>query len=68
MPADDDILRALNIEIGDAEAKGDRMALAALLSPKLAFLRADGSTVDDAATFLEKVQPSGSPHHCCGVE
>src|SRR5258705_1328060 len=58
---DKQMLDKLNIEIGDAESKGDDKArgwLASVIAPKLAFRRADGTTIDDREKFLEKVKPS----------
>jgi hypothetical protein len=54
---DDEALRTLNARLNEAENAGDRDFLAAILAPELAFLRADGKTVDDAGRFLQKVAP-----------
>jgi hypothetical protein len=54
---DDEALRRLNARINEAENSGDRDFLAGILAPELAFLRADGKTVDDAGRFLQKVAP-----------
>jgi hypothetical protein len=51
-------LRELNIKIGEAESAGDHDSLAKLLAPRLAFLRADGKTLDDRVAFLQKVGKS----------
>ena len=53
MPNDVSILRALNVEIGQAEMLGDRQRLDAILAPTFAFQRADGTTLDRKA-FLDK--------------
>ena len=53
---DQELLRRLNERINVAEICGDSAYLASVLAPKLAFQRADAAkTVDDAATFIEKV-------------
>ena len=54
---DDETLRLLNARINDAENAGDRDFLAGTLAPELAFLRADGKTVDDGGRFLQKAAP-----------
>ncbi len=59
----DDIrtLEQLNIRIGVEESKGDdqsRSWLAGVIAPKLAFGRADRTTIDDREEFLKKVKPS----------
>jgi hypothetical protein len=59
----DDIrtLEQLNIRIGVEESKGDdqsRSWLAGVIAPKLAFGRADRTTIDDREDFLKKVKPS----------
>ena len=54
---EDEALRTLNARLNDAENTGDRDFLAGILAPELAFLRADGKTVDDAGRFLQKVAP-----------
>ncbi|KRA84504.1 DUF4440 domain-containing protein [Altererythrobacter sp. Root672] len=57
---DHEELKRLNARINDAENRGDRVFLAAVLAPKFAFQRADPErTVDDAGTFLQKVAPGG---------
>ena len=48
-------LRTLNTRVNEAENAGDRNFLAGILAPELAFLRADGKTVDDGGRFLQKV-------------
>jgi Domain of unknown function (DUF4440) len=55
--SEDEALRALNARLNEAENAGDRDFLASILAPELAFLRADGKTVDDAGRFLQKVAP-----------
>jgi len=52
---EDEVLRALNTRVNEAENSGDRDFLAGILAPELAFLRADGKTVDDGGRFLQKV-------------
>lgn len=54
MTSDEEELRTLNYAINDAENSGDRKFLAEVLAPELAFMRADGETVDDAGRFLQK--------------
>jgi hypothetical protein len=54
---DEEALRALNARLNEAENAGDRDFLAGVLAPELAFLRADGRTVDDGGRFLQKVAP-----------
>ena len=54
---DDEALRTLNAQLNEAENSGDRDFLAGVLAPELAFLRADGKTVDDAGRFLQKAAP-----------
>ena len=59
---DKQVLEKLNTEIGDAESIGDNESrdwLAGVIAPKLAFRRADGTTIDNREKFLEKVKPSG---------
>jgi hypothetical protein len=54
------MLEKLNTEIGDAESQGNDEArgwLARVIAPKLAFQRADRTTIDDREKFLEKVKP-----------
>jgi len=55
--ADLERLRALNLEIGEAESRGDRAFLEQLLAPAFAMRRASGAVVDRDA-FLEEVQQS----------
>jgi hypothetical protein len=57
---DNEALRTINARINDAENTGDRDFLAGVLAPELAFLRADGKTVDDGGRFLQKVAPRQS--------
>ena len=59
----DDIqaLEKLNIRIGNEESKGDDQShswLAGVIAPKLAFDRADRTTIDNREEFLTKVKPS----------
>src|SRR3989304_7016679 len=58
MQKDIEILAQLNVQIGEAESKGDRNWLDGVIAPKLAFRRADGTTIDDQADFLKKVARS----------
>ena len=59
MHDDEQALRELNVNIGDAETKGDREWLATILAPRLAFQRADAQrTIDDQVAFLQKVKPA----------
>jgi len=55
MQKDIEVLAQLNVQIGEAESKGDRNWLDGVIAPKLAFRRADGTTIDDRADFLKKV-------------
>jgi hypothetical protein len=54
---DQNELIQLNSDFGHAEASGDHEWLGQHIAPPLAFLRADGKTIDDRATFLSKVSP-----------
>ncbi len=59
----DDIqaLEQLNIQIGIEESKGDEASrewLKSIIAPKLAFQRADKTTIDNREEFLAKVKPS----------
>ena len=61
MQTDIQILEQLNIRIGVEENKGDdesRDWLAGMIAPKLAFCRADRTTIDNREEFLKKVKPS----------
>src|SRR5688572_22950288 len=58
MPSDYELLRQLNIEIGEAEARGDRAFFEGLLAPALAMRRADGKRIDDRDRFLAGVAES----------
>lgn len=51
-------LEELNIRIGLAETKGDRNWLDKVVAPRLAFQRADRTTVDNREEFLDKVTQS----------
>lgn len=58
MESDEETLRALNIEIANAEDLGKRKWLAKILAPKMAFRRANADrTFDSRNTFLKKVAP-----------
>ena len=61
MSQEQDQLRDLNVAINRAENDGDRNALANVLAPELAFMRADRNTVDDAGRFLQKVAKKPAP-------
>lgn len=56
--ADIDELTKLNVELGDAETRGDGEWLANVIAPELAFRRADRTTIDNRAAFLAKVKQS----------
>lgn len=58
MQKDVEALKQLNIQIGEAESRGDRDWLEGVIAPKLAFQRADRVTVDDRSQFLSKVKAS----------
>jgi hypothetical protein len=58
MKNDAEVLKQLNIQIGEAESRGDRDWLDDVLAPKLAFQRADRVTIDDRSQFLSKVNAS----------
>lgn len=62
MQNDLEVLKQLNIEIGDLESSGDKKAYerlaAEILAPELAFRRADGTTFDNRQEFLDKLKPS----------
>lgn len=61
MGDDDRVLRELNVQISEAENRGDRKWLEAVLAPKLAFQRADkDQTVEDHVTYLQKVTTGGT--------
>jgi hypothetical protein len=51
-------LRALNIEIGEAETRGDKPFFEDLLAPVFAIPRADGKRMDDRETFITAVGKS----------
>lgn len=55
MATDKDVLTQLNIDIGHSEARGDREWLNKRIAPHLAFRRADETTIDNRALFLNKV-------------
>jgi hypothetical protein len=61
MASDEEILRAPNISINDAENAGDIGSLAKVLAPELAFMRGDRKTIDDAGRFLQKVTKKPEP-------
>jgi hypothetical protein len=51
-------LRALNVEIGNAESRGDAPYFEALLAPAFAMRRADGTSTTDRDAFLAAVKQS----------
>lgn len=51
-----DELRQINLQIGEAEAAGDRAWLEGVIGSALAFRRASGA-IDDRESFLAKVKP-----------
>jgi hypothetical protein len=55
---DIDTFKKRNVDIGDAETKGDKDWFEGVLAPQLAFLRADGKTFDNRDAFLDKVKQS----------
>jgi hypothetical protein len=57
MPHDDEGLRALNVEIGHAEARGDKRFFEDLLAPAFAMRRATGK-VEDRKSFIDAVRES----------
>ncbi len=61
MANDNEALTLLNSKINAAENTGDVKFLALVLAPALAFMRADGKTVDDAGRFLQKVSRKSEP-------
>jgi hypothetical protein len=65
MSTDVEMLKQMNIEIGEAETRGDHKWLAGVLAPELAFSRASGA-VDDAGRYLQKV--AGSNKRATEVE
>lgn len=58
MQKDVEALKQLNIQIGEAESRGDRDWLEDVIAPKFAFRRADRETIDDRLQFLGKVKAS----------
>lgn len=61
MANDNEDLIEINLKINAAENAGDVEFLARVLAPALAFMRADGKTVDDANRFLQKMPGRQSP-------
>ncbi len=57
---DAETLMQLNMQIGEAESRGDRDGLDGVIASRLAFQRADGVTVDDRAEFLSKIKAGDS--------
>lgn len=60
MQNDTETLTQLNIQIGEAESRGDRDWLDGVIAPELAFRRADRKTIDGRVQFLSKVKASDS--------
>lgn len=58
MQNDTEILTQLNIQIGEAESRGDRDWLDGVIASEFAFRRADRKTVDGRVQFLSKVKAS----------
>lgn len=58
MNHDVEVLKELNIEIGDAENRGDREWLATVLAPRLAFQKSN-QAVEDRELFLQGVTAGG---------
>ena len=58
MPDDRAVLEQLNVEIGNAEDRGDSVWLASVLAPELAFRRANGQIVN-REEYLQAVAPGG---------
>ena len=59
MGTDRDALEALNVEIGDAESRGDKGFFEDLLTPSFAFRRANGNIVD-RQQYMDAVAASGA--------
>ena len=57
MQEDKEVLTQLNIEIGEAESRGDIKRLAEILAPELAFRRANGQ-ITNGLGFLQGVKKS----------
>jgi hypothetical protein len=58
MQSDYEQLRTLNIEIGNAEGRGDTAFFEDLLAPVFAMRRADGKRMDDRGQFIAAVAES----------
>ncbi len=58
MPSDYELLRTLNLEIGDGEAHGDAEFFEDLLAPAFAMRRADGKRTDDRGRFITSLAES----------
>jgi hypothetical protein len=58
VPSDHDELVELNVEMGDAEARGDTAFFENLLAPAFAMRRAAGGRIDDRERFIGAVAPS----------
>jgi hypothetical protein len=58
MRSDYELLRQLNIDIGEAEARGDTEFFEELLAPAFAMRRADGECIDDRERFIASVAES----------
>ena len=59
MQSDIEVLARLNVQVGEAESKGDRNGLDGVLATKLAFQRAnEAKTIVDRQEYLEAVAPN----------
>jgi hypothetical protein len=58
MHPDYEQLRSLNVEIGNAETRGDSAFFDDLLAPVFAMRRADGKRMDDRGQFIAAVAES----------
>ena len=58
MHSDHEQLQKLNVEIGSAEARGDKAFFEELLAPVFAMRRAGGNRMDDREQFIEAVAES----------
>jgi hypothetical protein len=58
MPSDYELLRDLNVDIGAAETRGDKVFFEDLLAPAFAMRRADGKRIDDRTQFIAAVKES----------
>jgi hypothetical protein len=58
MQSDYEQLRALNVEIGEAESRGDSHFFEDLIAPVFVIRRADGRSLDDRTSFISAVAQS----------